>query len=321
MTSALVSIRSLIGVALAASAVLTAAASQAAAIGGDSLFAKPILDALVSAYQEDRHPRQELRVLCQGDWQYAVTFGRGQTEAMLTMGPLGNGLATLIAQHSPHGDLIQWEKLEIGQVRVIAIVHAANTLPGLTFAQVQRLLAAKTLPVLDTFHGVQGRNPGGPVRWTDLGGRGGLVTCYGEHEESASRQVLRQRVMAFKNVEFPGERGSRRGGTYPFRDNFALCADAEEVIDEIAGDRNGVGFITFTGRLPGTVRVLPLAVKAGDAFVTPKLTPVAQAEYPLSLPILLHVHPAVSPTVRDFARWASGPAGREVMRLGERTTP
>jgi hypothetical protein len=299
---------------LATVATLTAAGAQAAVIGGDRVFAKPILDALVKAFQEDRHPKEQLRVVCQGDWEYAEAFGRGQSAAMLTMGPPADWLRAVVAQHSPNGNFIRWEKLEIGQVRVIAVINAANTVPGLTFAQVQKLLSSHTLPVLNTFQNAQGLNQGAPVTWNDLGGQGGLVTCYGEDEESASRQILRQRVMSFKHVQFPGEPGSWRDGEYPFRDNFALCADAREVIDEIARDRNGIGLITFTGQLPKEVRLLPLAEKPGAAFVTPKLEPVAQQDYPLCLPILLHVHPLASQSVRDFVQWASGSAGTEVLR-------
>lgn len=297
-----ISIRLLIGLMLTVVVVLVGRDMQAAVIGGDPMFAKPILDPLVKAFQEDRHSQEEIRVVCRGDWdnwEVADAFGRGQSAAILSIGPLPLSMSIVIAQSSPGGNFVRWEKLEIGQVRVIAIVNAANTIPGLTFEQIQKLLSNKS-------------GPG--MTWSHLGGQGGLATCYGEDEKSASRQVLRDRVMQFKNIELPGERGVRSSGFYPFRDNFALCSDAQDVIDEIARDRNGVGFITFTGRLPKEVRVLPLAEKAGDAFVTPKLEPVAQKDYPLGLPILLHVHPSASKTVRDFAQWASGPAGTEVMR-------
>lgn len=203
---------------LAAAMLLAVAGAKAAVIGGDRVFAKPILDPLVRAFLEDRHPDEPLRVVCRGEWEMAEAFGRGQSEAMLTIGPLSQAMRSVVAQHAPGGNLVRWEQVEIGQVRVIA------------------------------------------------------------------------------------------SGWYRFRDNFALCADAREVIDEIAADRNGIGFVVFTGQLPKGVRVLPLSEKPGGDFVTPKLTPVAQKEYALSLPILLHLHPAASQTTRDFARWAGSRA-------------
>ena len=77
----------------------------------------------------------------------------------------------------------------------------------------------------------------------------------------------------------------------------------------MARDRNGIGFVTLTGPLPKEVRALPLAEKPDASYVTPKLAPVAQTEYPLGVPVVLHVHPAASQTTKDFARWATSPAG------------
>lgn len=278
---------------LVATVLLAVAGAKAAVIGGDLVFAKPILDPLLRAFQEDRHPDEPLRVVCRGEWEMAEAFGRGQNEAMLTVGPASDGLRSIVAQHAPGGNLVRWEQVEIGQVRVIAIVNAANTARGLTFGQIQKLLSSET-------------GPG--TTWEKLGARGGLVTCYGEHGESASRKILHDRVMRFERVPVPGSPGVLASGWYPFRDNFALCADAREVLDEIAADPNGIGFVVFAGQLPKGVRVLPLSEKPGGDFVTPKLAPVAQKEYALSLPILLHVHPAASPTTRSFARWAGSRA-------------
>jgi ABC-type phosphate transport system substrate-binding protein len=102
-------------------------------------------------------------------------------------------------------------------------------------------------------------------------------------------------------------------GFQPFRDNFALCGDVQEVIDEVARDRNAIGFIAFTGRLPKEVRALPLAEKPDAPYVAPRLEPVPQKEYPLSTPILLHVHPSASQTTREFAQWAASSAGAEIL--------
>lgn len=287
-----------IALVMAASVALAGWSIQAAVIGGDRLLAKPILDALTKAYNEEKKPKDKLRVVCRGDWEIAEAFGRGQSEALLSVGPLFDGATTIIAQQSPDGNFIKWEKLEIGQVKVIAIVHSSNTLTGLNLEQIQKLLAGKT-------------GPG--MTWKDMGGKGGLVTCYGEHEESTSRLILRDRVMRFTNRSEPGSPGVRYGGFDIFRDNLALCADAQEVIDEVARDRNGIGFITFAGRLPKEVRALRLAEKLGAPYVAPRLEPVTQREYPLGSPVLLHLHPSATQTTRDFARWAASAAGTKVL--------
>ena len=282
-------------------------------IGGDCAIAKPMLDALVKAYREDRRLKEELQVQCQGEWEYAEAFGRGKSDGLLSVGPLPFAVPIIIAQQSPDGNFVRWDKIELGEIRVIVIVHASNKISGLTLEQIQKLLIRRENKAKGSFPQYSVADQGIPIHWTDLGGQGGLVTCYGEDGGSISRKILREQAMLYKNVETPGQSGVRSTGYYPFRDNFALCPDAEEVIEEIVRDRNGIGFIAFTGKLPEGVRIVPLAKTAKGPFIAPKLKPVAQADYPLRETITLHVHPSASATMRDFVKWTSGRASIDVL--------
>jgi ABC-type phosphate transport system substrate-binding protein len=287
----------------------TNVALYAAVIVGDYVFADPILKPLVKAYHEDQHPKVKLQIQCQADWGYSEAFGRGQSDGLLAIGPLPFVVPSIIASSSPDGNFTHWQQIKLGEIRVVAIVHTSNKIAGLTLEQIQKLLIGRRASVEDVSQKHRIIDQGNLLHWTDLGGHGGLITCYGEHDESTSRKIIREQAMMFTDVAASGQPGARITGYYPFRDNFALCADAEDVIQEVARDRNGIGFIAFMGKLPEGVRIVPLAKKTTGPFIAPNMNGNPQADYPLQETITLHVHPSASAPFHDFAKWVSGPVG------------
>lgn len=284
----------------------------AADIRGDRTLTQPIVTALLQEFAQD-HAKEadELKFIAGDEWTNGQSFGQGRCDLLISIGPLSAyaGMTTIIAQASPDGNFIQWEKADVGQLRVVVLVNAANTIQQLSFNQLQLLLS---------------QDWGRKTTWQDLGGNdgnngnGGLVTCYGEHLESASREIVRSRVMTFERRPEPGVKGMWSSGTEDFRENLGLCFDASELIEAIAKDANGIGLVCYAGPLPKEVR--PVAIVTDKSFpkenaekdtskelqhaIMPRMDTALQKDYPLSQPVILHLHPQAGQAARVFFSWA-----------------
>jgi len=101
-------------------------------------------------------------------------------------------------------------------------------------------------------------------------------------------------------------------GYYMYREDFAECEDAAEVIQKVKQDANAIGFILYQGQpIPG---VKFLAISATDETAPIILTqgPTLQPDYPLSEPMVLYLHPDAPRMAKELCEFAMGPEGSAI---------
>jgi phosphate transport system substrate-binding protein len=101
-----------------------------------------------------------------------------------------------------------------------------------------------------------------------------------------------------------------------FKDEVKEQPGSASVVQGVTADQAGIGYSGIGYKTSG-VRVLPLAMKAGQPFVEPTYENATKGSYPLSRFLLIYVNKApnrpLSPLVREFLKYVYSREGQLVV--------
>ncbi len=178
-------------------------------------------------------------------------------------------------------------ELEIGRDGITVITAADNPVECLSFADLYALV---------------GPEAEGYDRWSDAEGLAGALhsetpfpgdqlVVTGPGEESGTYDSFIEQVLdpvAEVRVE-EGELDPERVGTT--RADYASSANDNTIIEGVAADRGGLGWISFAyAEQAEGVREVPLAATAGDPCVLPTRDSIQDGSYPLARALYLYVN-------------------------------
>jgi phosphate transport system substrate-binding protein len=140
--------------------------------------------------------------------------------------------------------------------------------------------------------------------WGQLGVKGLLakmpVSLYGRNSASGTYGFFKKKVL--------------QNGDY--KDQVKEQPGSASVVQGVTKDRAGLGYSGIGYRTSG-VRVVPLAMKAGKAFVEPTFANASKGAYPLSRFLFVYVNKApnkpLSPIVREFLNFVYSREGQNVV--------
>lgn len=189
--------------------------------------------------------------------------------------------------------------VNVGQLRVCAIVNAENPLRELTVEQVTKALSQE----------------GEALQWKVLGGSGGVVKCYVQRRDSWAYRIVREACLAVRENKF-GEVSSYRR----VRADVCECDHSDEVLQKVRQDVFGLGFVQANVSIPQGVRIVEVkanSVKA-SAYVDDR---IRQDGNPLSEYVILYVHPEAPPAAKVFANYSIGEHGSAIAQKYGLVTP
>ena len=170
-------------------------------------------------------------------------------------------------------------------------VPAANPLPRLDFAQLERIFAGG----------------GAGLRWGQLGVEGNLanlpVHLYGLGASTALGRFMHRRALAQQ----------------PFDKRFVGLSESADVVREVGNDPLGIGFAAMN-RVTPAVRIVPLARREGERPSRGTRTDLIAGRYPLDRYLLIYVRlppgGRLDPIARDYLRLALSPDGQRAIASG-----
>jgi phosphate transport system substrate-binding protein len=178
---------------------------------------------------------------------------------------------------------------------IVLVVNHRNPVKGLTLPQVAEIFAAAPGRKEEIEH------------WKQVGVDGkfsGLeINRYGRDDQSGT-------YMAFKAMALNG--GEQRA-------DVRKEPGSMSVIIEVGTDERGIGYAA-TGYAVRSkkVRLVPLAKKNGDRFITPNNETVANGEYPLLRELYIYAIPgadgALKPMVKQFLQFVLSRDGQELVK-------
>lgn len=178
---------------------------------------------------------------------------------------------------------------------IVLMVHHRNPLQGLTLAQVKTIFAM--LP----------EKAGGIESWQQVGlnsKMGSLdINRYGRDETSGT-------YAAFRDMGLLGTK--QRSDVHPQPGSMS-------VVIEVGTDEAGIGYAsTGYANRSKKVRVVSLAKREGEPFVTPTNETVESGEYPLRRELYLYAMPeqngSVSPAVKEFITFVLSRDGQQLTK-------
>ncbi|MHB8813246.1 MAG: PstS family phosphate ABC transporter substrate-binding protein [Steroidobacteraceae bacterium] len=174
---------------------------------------------------------------------------------------------------------------------LVVLVPAANPLPQLTLAQLERVFTAR----------------GRGLRWGQLGLSGDLanrpIHLYGLAATTPLGRFMRQHALAGR----------------PFDKRFIGLAESAEVVREVGDDPIGIGFAAINHAAPA-VRMVPLSRREGERSYRATPADLRAGRYPLDRHLLIYVRippgGRLDPIARDYLRLALSPQGQRAIASG-----
>lgn len=182
----------------------------------------------------------------------------------------------------------------VGIDALAVFVNKDNPIPGMTMAQVDAVFSStRTCGASKDI-----------TKWGDLGLTG---------------------AWANRDLQLFGRNSV--SGTYGYFKENALCKGdfkrhvneqpgSASVVQSIAASLNGIGY-SGIGYLTSSVKMVPLAKKAGDPFVEANAENALNGKYPLSRPLIMYVNKApnreLAPLEREFIKLILSKQGQEIV--------
>ena len=176
---------------------------------------------------------------------------------------------------------------------VVLYVNPENPIEGLTLEQVAAIFGEK-----DT-------KGGSTIKiWGDLGLKGEWenrnIRLYGRDKKSGTREFFEQHVLHGRPVD---------------SDVLEQGGSATEIL-AIARDPNAIGY-AGAGFQTNLVRLVPLAKKDNEPFVTPTTDMVTHGTYPLTRYLYLYADKdpkeGFEPIVKEFLAFVNSPSGQSIV--------
>jgi len=178
---------------------------------------------------------------------------------------------------------------------IVLVVNHKNPVPGLTLQQVAEIFR------------VPSNQPADIELWKQVGLNGKFgeleVNRYGRDDQSGT-------YMAFKSMALHG--GEQRKDVH--REPGSMS-----VVLEVGSDERGIGYAaTGYAARSKRVRVVPLARKSGERFVTPTNDTVLGGDYPLLRELYIYAMPEadgkLKPMLKEFLQFVLSRDGQELAK-------
>ena len=217
-----------------------------------------------------------------------VSNGSGKSFAALAAQKADLGMSSRPYNISDPGEL-SYLPSSNGNEHVIAldgiavIVNSANRVSTLSLAQLKSIFT------------------GGVTSWSEVGGTGGHIHCYGRESTSGTFEMFRNKVVGSK-------------GTLSAIDSSDQYSDGKALVEKITSDPDGIGYVTFTQA--SGVRVVAVSDQ-GTMPLYPNALTVSTEDYVLTRRLYLYQPRDSSKTAGDFIAFIQSQDGQAVVNSND----
>jgi phosphate transport system substrate-binding protein len=162
---------------------------------------------------------------------------------------------------------------------IAVIVNSANHVQTLSLAQLKSIFTGQV------------------TSWSQVNGSGGRIHCYGRDSASGTYEMFRNKVVG-------------KSGTLNAIDSSDQFADGKALVEKIASDPEGIGYVTFTQA--SGVRAVAVSDQGTTAMYPNSLT-VSTEDYVLTRRLYLYQPRDASKVAGDFVAFAQDQQGQAVV--------
>jgi len=219
-------------------------------------------------------------------------------------------------------DVVGWQN------NMVIIVNKDNPLTKITMKQLDGVFGSQRAGgwIGTTWHPELSRGPEGDIRtWGQLGLGGDWankkIGVYGFSIDYATSMEFSRTVLQGSN-KWNGD--LQAFGNYTKPDGTTYL-EADQVVDHVLKDPNGIGYVRFHGGFPKGLRILALAQSEKGPYVDYTIENLQNRSYPLvgGQAFWVSVKPGtkMDPKVREFIRFALSREGQELVEKDGKYLP
>lgn len=219
-------------------------------------------------------------------------------------------------------DVIGWQNT------IAVIVNASNPITGVTMQQLDGMFGSQRAGgwVRTTWHPQFARGPGADIRrWGQMGLRGAWadrpVDTYGFSPRYATGLEFSDKVL---------EGSDKWAGNYLGFGNYkradgTTALESDQIVEHVARDPGGIGYIRYHEDLPKSVKLVALARHAGGPYVPLTLESEQKRSYPLwgDQDFWVEAKPGrpLDPKVSEFIRFVLSRQGQQLVERDGKYLP
>ncbi len=233
-------------------------------------------------------------------------------------GHLPTGVTVLTGSY----DVVGWQN------NMVIVVNKANPINKISMAQLDGIFGSERAGgwVGTKWHPEFARGPEKNLRrWGQLGVTGELaekpIDTYGYSLRYATALEFSDRVLQSSDKWNENLLGF---GNYN-RPNGKTYLEADQIVDHVRDDPNGIGFVRFHPNFPTDVKILDLGKTDAGPFVHYSMESLQDHSYPLwgGQSFWFDVKPGgkVDPKVREFIRFVTSKQGQELLEKDGKYLP
>ena len=219
-------------------------------------------------------------------------------------------------------DVVGWQN------NMVIVVNKANPLAHISMTQLDGIFGSERAGgwVKTTWHPEFARGPEGNLRtWGQLGVAGDLaskpIDTYGYSLRYATALEFSDKVLHSSDKW----NGNLLGfGNYN-RPNGKTYLEADQIVDHVRDDPNGIGYVRYHPNFPKDVKILPLGATDAGPFITYSMESLQNHSYPLwgGQSFWVDVKPGekMDPKIREFIRFILSRQGQELLEKDGKYLP
>lgn len=139
--------------------------------------------------------------------------------------------------------------------------------------------------------------------WKQVGGTAGPIVLLGREVNSGTYVFFKEHVVQRGNAKSKAD----------YAKSMRMLSSTQAIVTEVAQNPKAIGYVGL-GYVNATVRVTPVAKKAGTAPVTPSQSTVRSGAYPVSRPLYYYTSGAPTGKVQTYLDFVMSSDGQAVVR-------
>jgi phosphate transport system substrate-binding protein len=236
-------------------------------------------------------------------WAEAYMQTRPAVRISVTGGGSGTGIAAMIngtvdianASRAMTEEEIQASRVNgiepvefvVARDAIAVVVHPDNPVDGLTLQQISDIYTGKI------------------TNWREVGGEDRPIVLLSRESNSGTYVYFLENVVRM---------GDNRSDLLLSPDTL-LLPSSEGITAEAQQNPNAIGYEGL-GYVTGDLKVLGVAMRAGDPYVMPSVATVNEGQYPVSRPLYMYVRGEPEGQIADFLNWILTDGQEIVLDLG-----
>ncbi|RJQ33511.1 MAG: PstS family phosphate ABC transporter substrate-binding protein [Actinobacteria bacterium] len=172
----------------------------------------------------------------------------------------------------------------VGYDGIVVAVNKNNSVEKLTIDQLADIFSGKT------------------TNWKAVGGADGKIVLLSRESSSGTYEFFKEHVL---------NNGDSKG-TVNFAASASLLNNSSQIVDQVAGNKNAVGYFGMGYSTPN-IKEVSIAKDTNSPYIKPTVDTVKSKEYTISRSLQIYTHSDANGVIKKYIDFILGEKGQEIV--------